>query len=276
MGVYFAVLGMIVGSFLNVLIARHGTGKTLGGRSSCDACGRQLGAWHLIPVVSWMVLGGRCAYCRARLSVQYPLVELLTGVLFVGVALAPIPLGAQILATLAAALLVAIAVYDYHHTIIPDAWVLAFNGVALMFGFWAMLPQTIENWMLFLASGLFAALPIFTLWLVSRGAWMGLGDAKLALGIGWLLGPYWGVAAIFGGFVIGAVVSVFILLPLPYYMSFVKRFSQPQPFVWRTLFGKAAAGFTMRSEVPFGPFLICSCFLAWLLEYVLHVPFLLW
>lgn len=263
----FGVFGAIVGSFLNVVVARHGTGRGLGGRSSCDACGRELSWHHLVPVVSWIALRARCGYCRTRLSAQYPLVELLTAGLFVGVGAAQLPFIATGAALGAVALLLAISVYDMHHTIIPDMWAALFAACAFIFGYLAMLPQNIEAWFFFLASGVFAALPLFALWFVSKGTWTGLGDAKLALGIGWLLGPYWGIVAIYGGFAIGAVISLFILLPSQLILHALHSHSLE----------KRTKGFTMKSEVPFGPFLACSCYIIWLLVFVGNIqPIPLW
>jgi hypothetical protein len=77
------VLGLLVGSFLNVCIYRLPRRETiLWGRSHCPGCGRQIRAWENVPVISWLWLRGRCAGCRAPISLQYPLVELATGLVF--------------------------------------------------------------------------------------------------------------------------------------------------------------------------------------------------
>lgn len=264
--VMYGILGLIVGSFLNVLTQRMGTGVNLGGRSACDACGKQLRWYHLIPVVSWIVLRGRCGFCGTRLSVQYPLVELLTGGVFAIVGSIGLPLIPLVFALSGFSLLIAISVYDIHHTIIPDGWSYAFGAFALLFSFSLLPPGSSIEWVILLLSGPAIAFPLWALWFVSRGTWMGLGDAKLALGIGWLLGPYWGLMALLGGFIIGAVVSVVILLPLPYMLRTLALHS--------TYFGALPRGFTMKSEVPFGPFLACSCFLIWYARYALgYIPF---
>jgi prepilin signal peptidase PulO-like enzyme (type II secretory pathway) len=115
-----------------------------------------------------------------------------------------------------------------------------------------------------IVAGPAAALPLFALWLVSRGRWMGLGDAKLALGIGFLLGLADGLGAIFLAFVIGAVISLGLLL-----VQYIQR------KVGITRFGSGQRGLTMKSEVPFGPFLIASCLFLWLMMmYGMSVPFL--
>ncbi len=254
----FSTFGLIVGSFLNVLIIRHGA-RSLGGRSACMGCGAQLKWYDMIPVVSWVVLRGKCRRCHTHISIQYPIVEVTTAILFAVIGYA-IPLAAfpGILPLVAvylaiAALIIAIAAYDIRHTIIPDPWVWSFNALAFISLFLFPLPATSYQLPALLA-GPIAASPLFALWLFSRGAWMGLGDAKLALGIGWLLGPTLGITAVFFAFVVGAIISVGILIPLPHLIRFFGISSLEKP----------GGGFTMRSEIPFGPFLIFSCILIWL------------
>src|SRR4051812_41836317 len=76
------VLGLIFGSFANVVVLRYGTGRSIKGRSSCPSCGHTLGALELIPVVSYLALRGRCKNCKTKISPQYALVELTFGLLF--------------------------------------------------------------------------------------------------------------------------------------------------------------------------------------------------
>lgn len=262
-GFIFGVFGLIVGSFLNVIILRHGI-RSLGGRSGCMSCGAQLKWYDMIPVFSWVWLGGKCRSCRARISAQYPAVEGATGVLFAlmgfGVSTAFSGFlwsGAALIVVYLCILsiLICIAAYDMLHTIIPDEWAYAFAGLAFVSQFLAPLSKEVAIWQLLL-SGPLAAAPLFGLWLFSRGRWMGLGDAKLALGIGWLLGPLLGLYAIFLSFVIGALISVCILLPLPHVIRALYT-------VGITSGAKPPGGFTMKSEIPFGPFLIFSCILIW-------------
>lgn len=264
------LFGLIVGSFLNVLVMRHGA-RSLSGRSICFSCSAQIRWYDNVPLISWFVLRGRCRSCRSAISIQYPLVEALTGVLFA--LIFPILVRSTdffslqdvtvfVAHVLLTALLIAIAVYDARHTIIPDAWAYAFSVLALVI---ALLthpaPLTI-----ILLSGPAAALPLFTLWLVSRGTWMGLGDAKLALGFGWFLGPLFGIIAIFLAFVIGAIVSVCILLPLPYVVAWLRKRGIAR-------LSGGAAHFTMKSEVAFGPFLVAAFFVTWIsLLYQIPLP----
>ncbi|KKW19939.1 MAG: Type 4 prepilin-like protein leader peptide-processing enzyme [Parcubacteria group bacterium GW2011_GWA2_51_10] len=249
----FALFGLIVGSFLNVLILRNGV-ETLRGRSACLSCGRKIAWYDLVPVVSWIYLRGRCRFCGSRISLQYPLVELLTGILFGLVGLSSLVLFEKLISLPILALLVAIFVYDMKHKIIPDPWVWTFNLLAFLFSL-----LTTNYLLLTIFSGPITALPLFLLWLVSRGTWMGFGDVKLALGMGWLLGSFYGLYAIFFAFVLGAVISV----PLVFFSSQLWKRSIPYHFLHRFITVKSAKGYTMKSEVPFGPFLVSSTIMVW-------------
>jgi len=258
-----AALGLIIGSFLNVLILRTGTDEGVGGRSHCPKCRHQLAWYDLIPVVSWVALSGRCRYCRARISIQYPMVEAGTAVLFYTFASSWLPVLPLIMTLGIMALYVAITVFDLHHSLIPDEWNYAAAMLALVYGY---VLYGNESPFLFILAGPVAALPLFLLWAYSRGAWMGFGDVKLALSFGWILGPLHGFVAVMFAFVIGAVVSLAILLPLSSILTFAHRQG------WISLSG-AGASFTMQSEVPFGPFLIASCIILWLsLLYGVPIP----
>lgn len=249
------LFGLIVGSFLNVVILRRGV-QGLGGRSACPRCGHTLAWPDLIPVLSWLFLRGRCRYCGSPVSIQYPLVEAATAILFALLFAAPFAagIGYRLVSCLVVALLVCIFVYDLRHTIIPDSWAYSFAALSLLSAFASGLSSVLAApylVLLTLASGPLAALPLFFLWAVSRGRWMGFGDVKLALGIGWLLGPAAGIFATFGAFVLGSV----ILVPLMYGARLVTH---------RGGYAQEAAGLTMKSEVPFGPFLIASTLIVWL------------
>lgn len=241
-------LGLIVGSFLNVLAVRFHTGHSLGGRSACVACGKII-VWHdLVPLFSWLALRGRCRSCGVRISVLYPLTEAVTGVVFVIIGLAHMPFFFTALAFLIAALLIAIARYDFVHMLIPNVWVYLFSVLSLVAIFAA---YDIETLALDMFAGPVAAAPFLVLWLVSRGTWMGLGDAKLALGIGWLLGFQGSIVAILGSFVLGAAAGLALV-----------GFSKIG--LLHMFFGAGSAnGVTMKSEIPFGPFLIIACFIVW-------------
>ncbi|MEK7645103.1 MAG: prepilin peptidase [Patescibacteria group bacterium] len=263
------VLGMLVGSFLNVVVLRYNTGRLRqalfgGGRSHCFSCDKTLAWYELVPVASFLAQGGRCRGCKCRLSWQYPLVELLTGLLFV-VAFLHEAVGAHsfglLLALIILSLLVVIGVYDLRHKIIPDALAYAFAAFALVYSLGRLFsaPSSLEYtntlfqaipWLL--AAGPLLFLPFYLLWKVSGGRWIGLGDGKLALGMGWFLGLSGGVSAVVLAFWLGALVAVVMLAV----QRFGQRFGQ--------LLGPAlGARLHMKSEIPFAPFLIIGTVLVY-------------
>ncbi|MDB5187706.1 MAG: prepilin peptidase leader peptidase (prepilin peptidase) / N-methyltransferase [Candidatus Kaiserbacteria bacterium] len=259
--ILFLLLGLVVGSFLNVVIIRHKE-KGIGGRSGCMSCREQLAAQDLIPVFSWVYLRGRCRQCGSRVSVQYPLVEASVAILFAGMIyglmLSPTfdPSSIYSLVTLGIGLviiclLVMITTYDIRHTIIPDSWSYGFAIAAL---FWTLsvygFTLTVLYWAV--VAALVCALPFAALWLVSGGRWMGLGDAKLALGIGALLGITDGFTSLLIAFWGGAGVSIVFLILLPRLVKMLglKKFLRLR-------------NFSLKSEVAFGPFLVFGCILVW-------------
>lgn len=244
--ILFFVFGSIIGSFLNVVILRYRTGRSLGGRSGCFTCGKKLSWYELIPIGSFLSQRGRCAGCRTKLSVQYPLVEALTGFLFVFLfwkfesvlyvsqatfAILFVYYGAVM------AFLVILSVYDIRHKILPDQWVFLLAGLGLIGSFFihgTTVAFALPDWEYLLAAIVLPA-PFSLLWLVSKGKWMGFGDAKFMIAVGFLLGLSAGFAALLLSFWIGALVGVVLLFAsraLPHH----KRYS-------------------IRSAIPFGPFI---------------------
>jgi prepilin signal peptidase PulO-like enzyme (type II secretory pathway) len=240
-------LGAIIGSFLNVVAYRYGTAKNLGGRSSCMTCCQQLKWYELIPVVSYVMLSGKCRTCKSKISSQYPFVESITGLLFAltFLKLLPVletsPLVFVLLFAFFAyifSILMVIAVYDIRHKMIPDRLVFLFSSLSLaMLVFMFFISgDNLISLVINLLSGPVLALPFALLWYFSKGKWIGFGDAKIALGMGWFLGLAGGVSAVALGFWIGAVVSIFLLLVSKY--------------------GKSKIKITRNTEIPFAPFLL--------------------
>ncbi len=230
------ILGTIIGSFLNVVIYRYNTGMGLGGRSRCLTCSRNLTWVELIPIASFLSQKGTCRKCSSKISWQYPLVEFLAGVLFVLIFLKFPPVSfvaavTTLIQLVIASLLVVIVVYDIKHKIIPDGLVYAFAVIAFVNLFIFNTPALID-----IFAGPLLALPFALLWLVSRGRWMGLGDAKIMLGIGWTLGFVAGISAVFLAFWIGAVVSV----------------------LWMYIVFHKVKG---HYEIPFAPYLVLGMYL---------------
>lgn len=251
-----AVFGLIIGSFLNVFIFRLNTGRSTSGRSGCMSCGAQLTWSELVPIFSFVALLGRCKSCGSSISSQYWIVEGATAILFVLVWMQGFMLAHTVFALLLMSLLIVIAVYDLKHTIIPNKVVYTFLVIALAANIPA--PGTFSvselplHFLLVVVSGVITAAPLFILWLVSRGRWMGFGDVKLTVGFGFILGAYSGLMAVMLGFILGAVIGVFLL----YAPKVIKRMS----------LSPTSSRFTMSSEVPFAPFLILGFLLVFLFD----------
>jgi leader peptidase (prepilin peptidase)/N-methyltransferase len=198
--VFAALFGLVIGSFVNVVVHRVPSGISLLRESQCPRCDAPVRPWQNVPVVSWLALRGRCASCQGTISARYPVVELTTGALFAAIAvllpwqqLAP-SLAAGICVLLAfwwfAGSSVALTLIDLDTKRLPDVIVLPGYGVGIVLltlacllgaDWWALLRAGVGAALLF---GLYALL-----WLVRPGA-MGMGDVKLAglvgLHLGWL------------------------------------------------------------------------------------------
>ncbi|MDP3784957.1 MAG: prepilin peptidase [bacterium] len=244
------LLGLIFGSLANVVILRQNTGERIvKDRSRCFACGAKLSWLELIPVASFLVQGGRCRHCHSKISWRYPLVELLTGFLFLFFFLkwrgsygtfADWPILAWWL--LLGFFLVVLAAYDIRHHILPDAFSYLF--IALAFAGDIFFKQITPTF--FLLSFL-PALFLLLLHLASQGRWMGLGDAKLMAGGGLFLGFPAILSALFFAFWLGSLFGLALIV--------LKKYS-------------------FKSEMPFGPFLILGMLLAFFFPNLLD-PFLL-
>ena len=214
-------------------------------------CQNQLCWYELIPLISFFALRGRCLKCKTKISLQYPIVELITGVVFASLFLkfqdvfftnTLIFAGTMAFYATMFSLLLVIAVYDLKHKIIPDTlvWVfviLSFIGIFLFsgYGFNPHIPSIWE-----FLSGIFIALPFALMWLISKGTWMGLGDAKLSLGLGWLLGLSRVLSGAVVAFWSGAIIGLILII-------FSKKHG-------------------MKSEIPFAPFLVFGALIAFLFE----------
>lgn len=189
-----ALPGLAIGSFLNVVASRVPLRRSVSsGRSACMSCSHEIAAYDNIPLVSWMILRGRCRHCVAAIPARYPLVELVTAVLVVA---SFVRFGATLDAVLAAffcIVLVAISAIDIEHRIIPNRIVLPSAAIVLV-AQTAMHPSA--EWAL---AALGAATFLFAAALVyAKG--MGMGDVKLALLLGALLGRSVTVALMIGMF----------------------------------------------------------------------------
>lgn len=237
--VFIFILGTIIGSFLNVVVDRFNTGRGLGGRSKCDATGKTLSWYELIPILSFLVQRGKSLHSKTKLSVQYPLVEAGTGLIFLLIfqkfwpAVYRFPaqfMFVTLFYFFISSLLVIILTYDFKHKIIPNFFVWIFNILVLL----AVLFFYPSLWNIL--AGPLVALPLFLLWAVSKGKWLGFGDVKFALGMGWMLGISAGFAALLLSFWIGAIFGIFILI----------------------------AKKSKNHQIPFAPFLVLATLLCFL------------
>ncbi len=203
------LLGICIGSFLNVCIWRIPLGKSIVfPASQCPACGKKLKALDMVPVLNYFYLRGRCRWCGAPFSWQYPLIEFITGVLFVLIWLKHGFLGAALSGWVMVALLLTISVIDYYHLIIPNGLILAGLGLGVPLLYLQSGETTFSLGVLsMLAAGLF----MLFIALISRGG-MGGGDVKLAAMLGLYLGPQNSGVALFLAFMIGGIVALFLLV----------------------------------------------------------------
>ena len=245
------ILGTLFGSFLNVVIFRHGTGMGLGGRSRCMSSGNALKWYELIPVLSFVIQKGKSRYTGAKLPWQYPIVELLTGFLFLlsfktafsmfGFLHDTALVVSFVFFAVVSIFIVLVAVYDTKHMIIPNQFIyplIALSFIQLFISLPSVSFEIPSVWPML--AGPILALPFLLLWFFSKGRWMGFADLKVALMIGWFLGFSQGLFAIILSFWIGAIVG---LMLYGYSKIFKKK--------------------TIR-HIPFGPFLLTGLILSFL------------
>lgn len=236
----FFALGAIIASFVGVVVARLNTGQGfLTGRSRCDACNMPLASLALVPIISYVVSGGRARCCSARVSAYAPLTELLLGGLFVLAYLRVGLSGVLLLLLTALSLLLALVLYDLVHQILPTTLLTAFVGASALTGFF--IAQSITRFFDSVLMALLLSLSLALIHFLSRGRAMGFADAPLAFGLALLVGPTALPGFVFS-FWIGAVVGIALLAGRPH-------------------------GFRMKSEVPFAPFLAAGFLLAYFTQW---------
>lgn len=240
---YFFIFyfGAILGSFLNVVSIRYGKEDFVSKRSKCLHCGRRLGVNNLFPIFSFIFQKGRCSYCNSIISFRYPLVEIVVGLLFLisFIQFSNFSLLYIIFLWAVFSVMTVISLYDFDNKLIPDIFsviLFAFSFFSIFFDFSESIFYTPN--ILDLTSGFIVALPLFLLWLVSGGRWIGLADSKLVLPFGFILGIAGGLSAVVIGFWVGAVWSLLLIFISKYNLSAKLK------------------GITIKSEVPFAPFLI--------------------
>lgn len=228
------ILGLSVGSFLNVLIDRLPKNESILGRSHCDSCKHQLAWFDLIPLLSFIFLQRQCRYCKAKISFQYPFVELITAILFVftytivaQIVEAELFLPTLVFYSLVISGLIVIFFADSKYRIIPDQIIAFLSFVSIVY----LISYQRQDFFNHFVSALVLFLTFLFLVVITRGKGMGLGDVKFAFAIGIILGFPKALVAFYLSFLTGAVFSLILVIT-----------------------GKKK----MKSTIPFGPFLAAS------------------
>lgn len=227
MPILITLIGIIIGSFLNVCIYRIPKNEPISyPPSKCSKCGRGLKPLDLIPILSYIFLKGKCRYCKGKISIQYPLVEILNGILYLALCL---KFGLSIIAIsymILSSILIVISFTDYHYQIIPDS--------IIIFGFIVVsLTHILYNFPSSLLNGLLGLLiggGIFLLIAIASRGGMGGGDIKLIALLGYLLSLKVFMVMILS-FILGAIISIILL---------------------------ASKLKSRKDAIPFGPFLATS------------------
>jgi len=257
---FIFIFGLCIGSFLNVLIARLPKEEGISGRSHCPKCGHILRWYDLIPVLSFILLKRRCRYCRGKISWQYPIVEISTGLIFLLIFNFQFSIFNQFPNFLISqfldlfflffitSCLIVIFVSDLKYFIIPDEIIWAGVIGTFLYKFFAVwnfkIFDFVENWKLeienweslgyYLLAGLATSAFFLAIVLITRGKGMGLGDVKLVFLMGLILGWPQILVALLVAFISGALVGLGLIVA-----------------------GRAK----MKSQIPFGTFLAASTFL---------------
>lgn len=249
--IVFAFFGLLVGSFLNVVILRHGK-MTIQGRSECPQCNHQLSWYELIPVVSFLIQKRQCRNCKKPISWQYVSVELLTAILFFFSAgyllffiniFQPI---ATIICTLSFLTIISftiiIAVHDIKTQLVPLSWFVGLVIATLVFliSFNFLSGFTIDKLVPHFI-GLIISIPFLALWFFSRGKWIGFADIEIIAWIGLFSGVLSGINIVISSFYLGAIFAiVFISIKL------LQGYSYQE---------------IRKTRIPFAPFLLAAWFL---------------
>ena len=227
---FFFILGSVLGSFFNVVIYRLPQGKSIISPSShCPVCGAKLKVWHNIPIVSYILLKGRCYYCKEKISLRYPIVEATTGILLVLIFLKT-GLNLKLLwAAVFLLSLVPVFFIDLDHQIIPD--VFSLGGIV-----WGIFMSLVNLSYIPLKEAILGAVVCGGIFLVvhiaSKGG-MGLGDVKLAAAFGANFGWKLGIVSLFLSVLFGAVIGITLI---------------------------ATGKKKRKDKIPFGPFMVMAAY----------------
>lgn len=218
--IFIFLIGLCVGSFLNVVLFRTYEGQSvIFGRSKCRTCQNVLEARDLIPVLSYVFLNGRCRGCHSVIAWQYPVIEIVAGLLFVlmylkgswGMSVLLIPQELFVLLIrdwVFVSYLIVIFVYDLRHMLIIDRFTVPAMIFAVLVNLWL---GVIPAWSIILG-GLVLAFFFWTQFFFSKGTWVGGGDIRMGALMGFMLGLEQGLVALFLSYLLGAIVGAVLLL----------------------------------------------------------------
>lgn len=225
------ILGASLGSFLSVPIHRIHTGDKgiLFGKSACPHCNKKLKATELVPVFSYLFQLGKCKKCKGPISWHYPFLELSTGLLFLAIAAFQFMPLALFLAYIL--ILIFIFFYDLLYQEIPDVVMLPAILIAFIGTFHH---ATVNVWDGLLGAGVLVFFFLLQI-VISKGKWLGGGDLRIGAFMGLILGLKLTLVAVFFGYLVGAIISVFLLIT-----------------------GKV----NRKSMIAFGPFLVLGTLIA--------------
>ena len=288
-GAEFFCFGLIFGSFLNVCIYRLPRGlSVVRPRSACPACGNPIAAYDNIPVLSWLILGGHCRHCRARITPRYAIVELICGVLFL---LSFLQAGLSLDAVKGCVLcflLLGLTFTDAETHLLPDAMTLPGFAAALLLGLFSLVPgpayhlfrlhfyqvptalqldfqlgwRSLANALMGAAIGSGLLYGIGWIYLkLRKSEGMGLGDVKLMAMVGAFLGPVLTLFVLCTASLLGGAYGVFILAAV--FRKRVARYRVPLGSQAPARAWQAAQTAMRNTEIPFGVFLCIMSIVAW-------------
>lgn len=216
---FIFLFGLVLGSFLNVVIVRVPNGRGIvRGRSACTKCGHVLAWYDLVPIVSYITLRGRCRYCKKRISPQYPLIELYCGVIAIASFVAWGHIGILFWIFSFSILLVcaALIIIDFRHLLLPDPIVIFLVVAAGIFALASFVshspnPFGTFSWQSFVAGGAFAGV-FWGLWYFSHGAWLGFGDVKLIGVMGLVFGFPGSLIVAYMAIILGGLIGLILLV----------------------------------------------------------------
>ena len=239
MSILLFIFGISIGSFINAAVFRLRESESIVfDRSRCPKCGHILSWYELIPLFSFLIQLGRCRACNQKISWQYPLVELVAGLIFMFIYYQFPALNSQYANFqlwyffLIFSALLFIFIFDFKYYIIPNKVLYPLIAIVLLYNLFAFsLAENLDRLLAIApAAGFF-----LILYLISRGTWIGFGDVKFGIFMGLFLGWPAVLAALFLSYLLGALIGGLLMF---------------------------LGGKTLKSQVPFGPFLIAGTFIA--------------